>query len=82
MTTTETEARSSVQSAAHKRTRVAKSRVGLGLRMRRNWQLYAMLALPLIWLAIFAYWPMYGVDHRVQGLQRGLRDLGQPLGRA
>ncbi|WP_327634148.1 ABC transporter permease subunit [Kribbella sp. NBC_00482] len=40
---------------------MAKSRAGLGLRMRRNWQLYAMLALPLIWLAIFAYWPMYGV---------------------
>lgn len=66
MTTTETETEteatsSSVRSAAHKRTRVAKSRAGLGLRMRRNWQLYAMLALPLIWLAIFAYWPMYGV---------------------
>ncbi|WP_410787457.1 ABC transporter permease [Kribbella sp. C-35] len=61
MATTETETRSSVRSAGHKRTRVAKSRVGLGLRMRRNWQLYAMLALPLIWLAIFAYWPMYGV---------------------
>jgi len=28
--------------------------------MRRNWQLYAMLAVPLIWLAVFAYWPMYG----------------------
>jgi putative aldouronate transport system permease protein len=61
MATTETETRSSVRSAAHKRTQVAKSRAGLGLRIRRNWQLYAMLALPLIWLAIFAYWPMYGV---------------------
>ena len=61
MTTTETDTRASVQPASHKRTRVAKSRVGLGLRIRRNWQLYAMLALPLIWLAIFAYWPMYGV---------------------
>ena len=29
--------------------------------MRRNWQLYVMLALPMLWLAIFAYWPMYGV---------------------
>ncbi|TCC49891.1 sugar ABC transporter permease [Kribbella capetownensis] len=59
-TSTGTEARSPVRTAAHKRAAV-KSRVGLGLRMRRNWQLYAMLALPLIWLAIFAYWPMYGV---------------------
>ena len=60
-TSTSTEARSAVRTAAHRRTRTARSAVGLGLRMRRNWQLYAMLALPLIWLAIFAYWPMYGV---------------------
>ncbi|WUJ69046.1 ABC transporter permease subunit [Kribbella soli] len=59
--TTSTEARSSVRSATHKRTRTAKNAVGLGLRMRRNWQLYAMLLLPMLWLAIFAYWPMYGV---------------------
>src|SRR5687768_10686551 len=38
----------------------AKQAMGLGARMRRNWQLYAMLAIPLVWLAIFAYWPMYG----------------------
>jgi multiple sugar transport system permease protein/putative aldouronate transport system permease protein len=43
------------------RAKPAKPSVRLGVRMRRNWQLYAMLALPLIWLAIFAYWPMYGV---------------------
>ncbi|MFG1813098.1 ABC transporter permease [Kribbella sp. NPDC049174] len=43
------------------RGKPAKPSVRLGIRMRRNWQLYAMLALPLIWLAIFAYWPMYGV---------------------
>jgi putative aldouronate transport system permease protein len=51
------------QSPAGRRGRgkAAKPSVRLGLRMRRNWQLYAMLALPLIWLAIFAYWPMYGV---------------------
>ncbi|MGY4770046.1 hypothetical protein ACXC9Q_24280 [Kribbella sp. CWNU-51] len=61
VTSTEAQARSSVRTAAQKRTRTAGSAVGLGLRMRRNWQLYAMLALPLIWLAIFAYWPMYGV---------------------
>ena len=59
--TTSTQARPAVRDAAHKRTRSAKSSVGLGLRMRRHWQLYVMLALPLIWLAIFAYWPMYGV---------------------
>lgn len=68
MTTTSTDTRSTqppppTQPPAPraKRGRSAKPPVRLGLRMRRNWQLYAMLALPLIWLAIFAYWPMYGV---------------------
>ena len=32
------------------------------LRIRRNWQLYALLALPLIWLAVFRYAPMYGAQ--------------------
>ena len=30
--------------------------------MRRAWQLYLMLALPLLWLLVFQYWPMYGVQ--------------------
>lgn len=30
--------------------------------MRRSWQLYAMLAVPLLWLLVFKYWPMYGVQ--------------------
>lgn len=36
-----------------------------GSRMRRikqGWQLYAMLALPIIYLALFNYWPMLGVQ--------------------
>ncbi|WP_350276834.1 ABC transporter permease subunit [Kribbella sp. HUAS MG21] len=59
--TTSTQARPSVRKATRARSRTAKPSVGLGLRMRRHWQLYVMLALPLVWLAIFAYWPMYGV---------------------
>lgn len=31
-------------------------------KFRRSWQLYALLALPLIWLAIFQYYPMYGAQ--------------------
>ena len=31
-------------------------------RFRRSWQLYMLLALPLIWLAIFQYYPMYGAQ--------------------
>ena len=34
----------------------------LWLRIRRNWQLYALLALPLIWLVVFRYAPMYGAQ--------------------
>ena len=30
--------------------------------MARNWQLYAMLALPVCYLVVFKYWPMYGVQ--------------------
>jgi putative aldouronate transport system permease protein len=31
-------------------------------RARRSWQLYVMLALPLLYLLLFKYWPMYGVQ--------------------
>ena len=31
-------------------------------RVRRHWQLYALLSLPLLWLIIFAYGPMYGLQ--------------------
>ena len=34
----------------------------LWLRIRRNWQLYLLLLLPLIWLVVFKYWPMYGAQ--------------------
>ncbi len=30
--------------------------------IRSNWQLYAMIAIPFIWLVIFAYMPMYGAQ--------------------
>lgn len=50
-------------SAEATRTPVRKAATAISLpaRIRRNWQLYAMLAIPLVWLGIFAYWPMYGV---------------------
>lgn len=34
----------------------------LWLRIRRNWQLYALLVLPLLWLLVFRYVPMYGAQ--------------------
>src|SRR5215218_1520246 len=54
---TETRAGVETRTRGKSRVRAAKPAVRLGVRMRRNWQLYAMMALPLIWLAIFAYWP-------------------------
>lgn len=35
---------------------------GLFSRMRRAWQLYLLLIPALVWLAVFKYWPMYGVQ--------------------
>jgi len=32
------------------------------INLRRSWQLYAMLFLPLLWLAVFAYIPMWGAQ--------------------
>jgi len=37
-------------------------RAKLWLRIRRNWQLYALLFLPLVWLVVFRYAPMYGAQ--------------------
>ncbi len=34
----------------------------LGTRIKRAWQLYILVLPSVIWLAIFAYWPMYGVQ--------------------
>ncbi|GAA1300766.1 MAG: ABC transporter permease [Brachybacterium tyrofermentans] len=37
-------------------------KVPLSRRLRSNWQLYLLLLPALIWVAIFAYWPMYGIQ--------------------
>lgn len=34
----------------------------LAHRVRQNWQLYTLLALPVLYLLIFQYWPMYGAQ--------------------
>ena len=31
-------------------------------RVKRHWQLYLLLLLPLVWLIIFQYVPMYGAQ--------------------
>lgn len=42
--------------------RMASSRRSLFRRCRANRQMYLFLILPLIWLFIFKYWPMYGAQ--------------------
>ena len=56
-----------------KRTRVQRMAGGF----RRNWQLYAMLALPMLWLIVYQYVPMFGAqiafrDYSPQGGFPGL----------
>lgn len=43
-------------------TRTASTRQPLLQRIRRSWQLYALLVLPLLYLLVFQYWPMYGAQ--------------------
>lgn len=44
----------------------------------RTWPLYAMLVLPLIQLAVFHYYPMYGVVIAFQNFNPGLGFTGSP----
>ena len=30
--------------------------------IRRNWQLYLLFSIPLLWFLIFRYWPMFGIQ--------------------
>jgi ABC-type polysaccharide transport system permease subunit len=39
-----------------------KVRAGFWKNFRRSWQLYVLLALPLAWLLVFQYYPMYGAQ--------------------
>ena len=34
----------------------------IGLYIRRDWQLHLLILLPLLYILIFYYWPMYGVQ--------------------
>jgi len=36
--------------------------VPLSRRIRHSWQLYLLLLPALVWVALFAYWPMYGIQ--------------------
>ena len=47
-------------------------RISLSLRMKRifrAWQLYVLLAPAVIYILVFKYWPMYGVQIAFRELQ-------------
>ncbi len=44
------------------RSRFEERAFRLWLRIRRNWQLYVLLFLPVLWLIVFRYAPMYGAQ--------------------
>ena len=48
-------------SVSQKTTR-AKQWQRLRHRVKLNWELYVIIAIPVIWLLIFSYYPMYGVQ--------------------
>ncbi|MGK2349171.1 ABC transporter permease [Actinomyces sp. W5033] len=48
--------------SARTRTPEARPRTSLRLRLARHWQLYLLLAPAVIYLVLFKYWPMYGVQ--------------------
>lgn len=42
------------------------------IKVKRGWQLYLMLLIPLAWLLIFQYWPMYGAQIAFRNFMPGL----------
>ncbi len=42
--------------------RGVRSRGSLTRRVRQHWQLYVLLLLPMLYLLVFQYWPMYGAQ--------------------
>lgn len=46
--------------------------------VRKHWQLYVLLFLPLLWLAVFQYWPMYGVQIAFKNFNAADGILGSP----
>ena len=46
--------------------------------IKRHWQLYVLLALPLLHLLVFAYWPMYGLQIAFRDFNPGQGIFGSP----
>lgn len=50
----------------------------LSRRIQRNWQLYVMLILPILYLLIFHYWPMYGAQIAFRNFNPAMGISGSP----
>jgi ABC-type polysaccharide transport system permease subunit len=55
-----------------------KTRSLIWRRIRKNWQLYVMLALPMVWLLVFCYYPMYGAQIAFRNFLPGDSMWGAP----
>jgi putative aldouronate transport system permease protein len=47
-------------------------------QVRKHWQLYVLLFLPLLYLVVFQYWPMYGVQIAFRNFNAADGILGSP----
>jgi putative aldouronate transport system permease protein len=56
--------------------RQPKARTNAWKQMQRSWQLYLFLALPLAWLLVFMYYPMYGAQIAFRDFLPGQSILG------
>ncbi len=60
------------------RLKVVNRPAHLRTRMAKAWQLYTLLSLPLIWLLVFRYLPMYGAIIAFKNFQISKGILGSP----
>ena len=56
----------------------AKERRSLRRRIKINWELYVIISIPIIWLLIFSYYPMYGVQIAFRKFTATKGILGSP----
>jgi putative aldouronate transport system permease protein len=47
-------------------------------QVRKHWQLYVLLFLPLLYLVVFQYWPMYGVQIAFRNFNAADGIMGSP----
>ncbi|MDY3285460.1 MAG: ABC transporter permease subunit [Eubacteriales bacterium] len=59
-------------------TDAGKQRSLLRRRIQRNWQAYVLLAIPLIYLLVFKYYPMFGVQIAFKNFQAAKGIWGSP----